>query len=182
MNVAALTPVRREVALEVREDVPASAWDGYVASRPDASAYHRAAWPHLIARAFGHEVRMLSAQRDGAVTGVLPLVIMRSRLFGTHAISIPFLNAGGVLADDAPSAAALVQSAIDIAKGSRARYLELRHTRRQLPALGERRHRVAMTLALQDSADSQWTALDRKVRNQVRKAEKSHLTAQTGGA
>lgn len=183
MNVAELIPARREaVALEVREDLSASEWDAYVASRPDASAYHRAAWPQLIGRAFGHEVRMLAVRGDGAVTGVLPLVVMRSRLFGTHAISIPFLNAGGVLADDQPGAAALIQSATAIAKASRARYLELRHTRRQFPELGERRHRVAMTLALQDSVDSQWAALDRKVRNQVRKAEKSHLTSVTGGA
>jgi FemAB-related protein (PEP-CTERM system-associated) len=183
MNAAALAPVRDDaIALEVREGLPASEWDAYVASRPDASAYHRAAWPQVIGRAFGHEVRMLAVRQDAAITGVLPLVVMRSRLFGTHAISIPFLNAGGVLANDERSATALVQSAIEIAKGAHARYLELRHTRRQFPSLGERRHRVAMTLALKESADSQWTALDRKVRNQVRKGEKSHLTSITGGA
>lgn len=182
MNATELAPARREaVALEVREDLSSSEWDAYVASRPDASAYHRAAWPRLVARVFGHEVRMLSVKHDGAVAGVLPLVVMRSRLFGTHVISIPFLNAGGVLADDGPGAAALVESAAAIATQTRARYLELRHTRRQFPALGERRHRVAMTLTLQDTAESQWTALDRKVRNQVRKAEKSHLTSITGG-
>ena len=182
MNVAELSPVRRAAAApEVREDLSPPEWDAYVAAHPDASAYHRAAWPHLIGRAFGHEVRMLAVRSGDAVTGVLPLVVMRSRLFGTHAISIPFLNAGGVLADDTASASALLEAATGIAKTARARYLELRHTRRQFPALGERRHRVAMTLPLKESAESQWTALDRKIRNQVRKAEKSHLTAQVGG-
>jgi FemAB-related protein (PEP-CTERM system-associated) len=180
MNVAELSPVRR-AAGEVREDLSTFEWDAYVAAHPDASAYHRAAWPDLIGRTFGHEVRMLAVRSGEAVTGVLPLVVMRSRLFGTHAISIPFLNAGGVLADDTASANALLDAATGIAKTARARYLELRHTRRQFPALGERRHRVAMTLALQPSVESQWTAIDRKIRNQVRKAEKSHLTAQVGG-
>jgi FemAB-related protein (PEP-CTERM system-associated) len=87
-----------------------------------------------------------------------------------------------VLANDAASAGVLLEAAADITRAARARYLELRHTRRQFPALGERRHRVAMTLALKDSADAQWTALDRKVRNQVRKAEKSNLHAMVGGA
>lgn len=183
MTVAESTAARREVvAPEIREDLGAQPWDAYVASRPDASAYHVAAWPQLIGRAFGHEVRLLAAVQDGDITGVLPLVVMRSRLFGTHAVSIPFLNAGGVLANHQAAAAALLESATEVARDSRARYLELRHTTRHFPGLGERRHRVAMTLALKESAEAQWTAIDRKVRNQVRKAEKSNLQAQVGGA
>ena len=183
MNAAGLSVASREpIVHEVREGLDAKRWDAYVASRPDASAYHVAAWPQLIGRAFGHDVRLLSAMQGSTVTGVLPLVVMRSRLFGTHAVSIPFLNAGGVVANDENAAAALLASATGIAKDARARYLELRHTRRQFAALGERRHRVAMTLALKESDDAQWTALDRKVRNQIRKAEKSHLHAEVGGS
>ena len=39
-----------------------------------------------------------------------------------------------------------------------------------------------MWLTLADGEEAQWKALDNKVRNQVRKAEKSALTAATGGA
>jgi FemAB-related protein (PEP-CTERM system-associated) len=124
---------------------------------------------------------MLAADRGGAIAGVLPLVIMRSRLFGRFAISLPFLNAGGLLADDTEAGDALVTAAVRVAQAARVRYLELRHTSRLCPSLLERRHRVAMTLGLQDTVDHQWEALDRKVRNQVRKAEKSRLTPVTGG-
>jgi FemAB-related protein (PEP-CTERM system-associated) len=43
-------------------------------------------------------------------------------------------------------------------------------------------HKVAMVLSLQPTAEAQWDALDRKLRNQVRKAEKSGLTTRVGGA
>ena len=167
--------------VQVREDVDGARWDAYVEGRPDASAYHRRGWLELIGRAFGHEIRPLTCTIDGAISGVLPLVVMRSRLFGTFAVSLPFLNAGGILADDDRAAGALVDAAIAIASERRAEYLELRHITRRFPNLTERRHRVAMTLDLLDSVDRHWLALDRKIRNQVRKAEKSSLTAAHGG-
>src|SRR5919106_4324900 len=87
-------------ATTVREDLSDAAWDAYVLRHPEATAYHFSGWPRLIGRAFGHEARLLAAESDGAISGVLPLVLMRSRLFGRFVISLPFLNAGGVLADD----------------------------------------------------------------------------------
>jgi hypothetical protein len=49
-------------------------------------------------RAFGHECRYLVARR-GPVVGVLPLVEIRSALFGRTLTSLPFVNFGGVLAE-----------------------------------------------------------------------------------
>ena len=183
MTTAVIQPSRRDSspAVQVRENVNGVQWDAYVEGRPDASAYHRRGWLDLIGRAFGHEVRPLACTAGESISGVLPLVVMRSRLFGTFVVSLPFLNAGGVLADDGRSAEALVDAAIAIAGDRRADYLELRHTARRFPSLTERRHRVAMTLGLLDSTEQQWLALDRKIRNQVRKAEKSSLTAAQGG-
>jgi FemAB-related protein (PEP-CTERM system-associated) len=152
-----------------------------VAGHPGATPYHRSGWARLIERAFGHEARLLASSTGAGITGVLPLVVMRSRLFGRFVVSLPFLNAGGVLADDEASARALVEAAIGVARDARADYLELRHTARRFPQLSERQHKVAMTLRLEDASEQQWTALDRKVRNQVRKGEKSGLRVVEGG-
>ena len=162
---------------ETRSD---SEWDAYVRGHAAATAYHFSGWPRLIARACGHEARLLAAEQDGRITGVLPLVLMRSRLFGRFAVSLPFLNAGGMLADDDETAATLLAEATAVAKQARVRYLELRHTRGQFPQLEARRHKVGMALRLAPTADEQWRALDRKVRNQIRKAEKSGLKAADG--
>jgi FemAB-related protein (PEP-CTERM system-associated) len=167
-------------AITVHEDVADGLWDAFVARQPHASAYHRSGWCRLIGRAFGHEVRPLVAMRDGAVTGVLPVVIMRSRVFGKFAVSLPFVNAGGVLAEDDASEAELLDAATRVARGAGVEYLELRHTSRRFPGLFERTHKVAMTLALRESAEQQWQAVDRKVRNQVRKGEKSGLRVADG--
>ena len=114
--------------------------------------------------------------------GVLPLVVFRSRLFGTFVCSLPFVNYGGVLASSPEAAGALAAEARRLAAEHRATHVELRHIARQLPDEPVRQHKVTMLLPLQATVDAQWTALDNKVRNLIRKAEKSELTSESGGA
>ena len=52
---------------------------------------------------------------------------------------------------------------------------------RQFSDLQPKTHKVAMRLPLQESATAQWNVIDRKLRNQVRKADKSGLTVEIGG-
>jgi FemAB-related protein (PEP-CTERM system-associated) len=158
-----------------------AACEAYVRAHPTALAYHRPGWLRVIHRAFGHETRYLVAIRADAIVGVLPLALMSSRLFGRFAVSVPFVNYGGVLADDAEAAGALVDAAIAATARARGAYLELRHMARLCPSLQPRRHKVTMTLALEADADAQWQVIDRKLRNQVRKAEKSGLEVRGGG-
>jgi FemAB-related protein (PEP-CTERM system-associated) len=160
----------------------APAWDAYVAAHPDASAYHAWSWRRVFEQAFDHECVYLAARRDGALTGVLPLVAFRSLLFGRFLVSLPFFNYGGLLAGDEGARRALVEAAGEAARERGARHVELRHVARQCEALPFRQHKVAMTLELAGTEDAQWKALDNKVRNQVRKAQKAGCVAETGGA
>ena len=181
MSANSARAVERPPMLDVRANVSARAWDGYVASHPDASAHHAAAWAGLVERAFGHRTRYLAACEGDRITGVLPLVLFDTPLFGRFGTSMPFLNYGGILADTAEAADALLTAAkreVESIKGS---YLELRHTRRLFDDLPVKTHKVSMILPLQTTVDAQWGVLDRKLRNQVRKAEKSGLTTQIGG-
>ena len=102
------------------------AWDAFVAAHPDATFFHRAAWRRVIAAAFGQRPHYLMAERDGAVVGVLPLVHMRSLLFGRALISLPFCVYGGPLAVEAEAFAALLAAAEALLAPARADALELR--------------------------------------------------------
>jgi FemAB-related protein (PEP-CTERM system-associated) len=77
-------------------------WDTFVLDCPAATFFHRAGWKSVIESAFGHRCHFLHAERDGRVVGVLPLVHVKSRLFGNSLISTGFTVGGGpVAADDA---------------------------------------------------------------------------------
>lgn len=160
-----------------RRDAPL--WDAFVATQPQASGYHAWGWRTVFERAFRHEPIYLIARRGADPAGVLPLVAIRSILFGRTLTSLPFVNYGGVLTSDDGVAQALVDASRDLAHRLGCGHVELRHTDRRFPALPCKQHKVAMRLPL---GDVSWDRLDKKVRNQIRKAEKSGLTAQSGGA
>jgi len=169
------------IPVTVHDRPSREACEKYVANHPAASAYHAPAWLDVIGRAFGHDTTYLAAESGGLISGVLPLVFFKSRLFGRFAVSVPFVNYGGVVADNSEAARALVDRAIEETRRAGGSHLELRHTGRLFPELTARRHKVAMTLDLEGTPERLWDRLDRKVRNQVRKAEKSGLAAQHGG-
>jgi len=155
------------------------AWDAFVDARADAAGYHAWGWRRVFANAFGHEPVYLIARRDHQVAGVLPLVHIRSLLFGNSLTSLPFLNYGGVIADSTETGRALVAAARDEARSRKCDHVELRHVERQFADLPCKTHKVAMHLPL---TEGMWDHLDRKVRNQIRKAEKSGLVVERGGS
>jgi FemAB-related protein (PEP-CTERM system-associated) len=171
----ASAPLAVSTATDARE------WDAYVESHPDATADHLWGWQDVFRSAFRQSPEYLVARREGRVAGVLPLVLFQSRLFGRFAISVPFLNYGGLLTDDAAAGAALVEAATARAKAFGASHVELRHRARQRPELPARQHKIGLSLALPASSDALWQAIDRKIRNQVRKAQKEGLSVQSGG-
>ena len=103
-------------------------WDAFVDTAQGASVYHRYAWRRLIGEVFGHESLYLAA-RDarGRICGVLPLVRLRSVLFGDFMVSMPYFNYGGVLAESDEIAAALLSEATTRARGLGVSHVELRH-------------------------------------------------------
>jgi FemAB-related protein (PEP-CTERM system-associated) len=166
--------------IAVAADSDRAVWDAYVATSADAVGYHEWVWRDVFARSFGHRgIYLIAKDKAGAVRGVLPLIDIKSMLFGRTLTSLPFVNYGGVLADDDLVARALVDAAAEQARQAGARHVELRHFAQRFPDLPSKAHKVTMRLPLQTGM---WDKLDRKVRNQVRKAEKSNLTVERGGA
>jgi serine/alanine adding enzyme len=155
-------------------------WTAFVTRHHEASGYHDWKWREVFERAFGHESIYLAARTEGQITGILPLVLLDSWIFGRSLISLPFLNYGGVVANDPTISRALLDRAAQIAKERDCRHVELRHTAQHFEDLPCKRHKVCMLLDVRSAAGT-WDGLDRKVRNQVRKAQKSGLTNHAGG-
>jgi len=166
----------------VTDEVMAAEWDEYVDRHPEASVYHSWAWREIFGLAFGHDTLYLAARtHDRTLAGVLPLVLFRHPVFGRYMVSLPFVNYGGILASHPRAARALLDEATTRARLDGMSHVELRHRMPQFDGLPARCHKVSMTMALAGTVQDAWNNLDRKVRNQVRKAEKSGLAVETGG-
>lgn len=176
------TPASATLPVRVDEQHDAADWDRFVDQHPAASFYHRWGWRHVFESVFGHECVYLAASGSQGIAGVLPLVLFRSVLFGRFAVSLPFVNYGGIVAEQDSVARALLSHARAVGERNRLSFVELRHLDARFPELPTRHHKVAMWLSLPAEVDSLWQRLDRKVRNQIRKAEKSGLTVTSGGS
>ena len=163
------------------QDGPAVAGDEYVRRHPGASHAHLSGWPRLVERSYGHQGFHVQAREGGAITGVLPLILIRGRLFGSSLVSLPFLDDGGIVADDPGTAKALYARAWQLSEAHGATVLELRHRRPvglDIPVFGSK---VTFELDLAASADEMWRRFDAKLRNQIRKALKLGLTTSWSG-
>jgi serine/alanine adding enzyme len=167
--------------VDINTEISAHEWDSYVHHHSSAVAYHQYAWRGVFEEVFRHETVYLAARANERLVGVLPLVVFRSWLFGRFAVSLPFVNYGGVLANDEDSARALASRACELAHERRWKYIELRHFSQQFEEWPARRHKVTMWRDLPADAEALWASSDRKVRNLVRKTEKMGCVAESGG-
>lgn len=140
-------------------------------------------WLHVLEQGLRQTPYLLEARDGERTTGLLPLAYVHSLLFGRYLVSLPYLNTNGVLAEDHASQNLLIDRAVELADELRVRHLELRHEQAiEHPALtGRLTSKVHMRLALPDFPGPLWEQLPAKVRNQVRKGEKSGLTISWGG-
>jgi serine/alanine adding enzyme len=169
-----------EIGLFRREQE--DAWDNYVFENTHSTISHLACWERIIHQSYRHQTFYLLACREKAVVGILPLVWVKSRLFGNVLSSMPYQDYGGIAADDTPTARGLLEFALDLKTKCQCSSLELRHKELSSQAGdGLRKDKVTLVLDLSGGADETWKLFSSKARNQIRKAQKSGLTTQIGG-
>ncbi len=156
-------------------------WDAGVAADPAGTACHLAGWRRVMEDALGHETLYWQAvDGEGRGQGLLPLVRVRSRLFGDYLLSMPFLNDGGPLGT--PEARrALSLRAMEEAGRLGVDLLELRG-RDPVPAetFSTSGRKLTVLLELGDSSEALWEVLRSKVRSQVRRPMKEGMIPRFG--
>src|SRR5688500_13453398 len=116
-------------------DVPDPRWDDYVHRHPEGSFFHQVAWRRVIERAYRSQPYYLFTEREGRITGVLPLFESGGRPFTRALVSVPVGVSGGVLADDEESAQLLMEGARAIAEREQLSYIEYKSEKRRFAEL-----------------------------------------------
>ena len=124
----------------------------------------------------------LLAMENQAIAGVLPLVRLKSLLFGNYMVSMPFFNYGGFCADRPDIRAGLLHEAVRIADAEGSSHVELRETDRLDLGLPVKTSKVSMRLELPARAELLWKSFSAKLRSQIRRPEKEGMTVRVGRA
>lgn len=144
---------------------------------------HSSEWHRAIAQGLSHQLYLLTAyQSDGTPRGLLPLHFVKSPLFGRFLVSLPYVNTGGVWAQDEMAAVELISAACDLADRLDVRYLELRHEKQvEHPRLNwQRTDKVHMRLTLPRSLTELNQSFKSKLRSQLKKVATNPFQIQWG--
>lgn len=177
------------------EDSLRRVWDTYVVNHPHSNIYQQSCWREVIGHVYGHECHYLIALNGkGAAIGILPLVHLKSFLFGHRLTSMPFFDMGGGLFDDERAEKRLVLKSVDLAASLGVDHLELRQTqplrsfdggwegggRPYFTASRIHRQKVRMLLELPESSEALMASFKSKLRSQIRKPVKEGCRVQIG--
>ena len=161
----------------------AERWDGFVRAQPGWTHNHLYGWRNVMQHAMGHDTPYLIAtdKSDGSIHGVLPLVRVKSALFGHFLVSVPFLNYGGPLGTP-DAAAALAEYAAQMATSDGAKVLELRnrYDAGALPGFTVSHRKITVLMDSSGGSEALWKRLPSKLRSQIRKPQKEQVTVQFG--
>ena len=156
-------------------------WNAYVLENTAASIYHRAEWRELISKTFGHETYYFNARdKNHKIIGILPLIRLKSRIFGDFMVSMPYFNYGGAIADHPVIERQLMETANKKAAGLGIANIEYRDviTREGLPV---RTEKVNMILPLPESVDNLWEGFSSKLRSQIKRPQRDLPDILIGG-
>lgn len=157
-----------------------SAWDAYVDNHPTGCIHHRSQWISLFKESYGHECHYLFASDESnAIVGILPLIRLKSRLFGDMFISMPFFQHAGVIADHPIVEQKLINSANLRAQKLGIKHIEYRDEveRDDMPV---QKHKVNMVLSLSASSDELWNTFSSKLRAQIRRPQRENTSVICG--
>lgn len=153
-------------------------WDEFVKANINTTFYHQVGWKKVVEETYGHKPFYLIAESEmGEVVGILPMFLIRDIFFGKRLVSVPFGSYGGVCCENDDIGNALINEAIHIGMNLSVGYCELRNFKSTTAHENFNcvKDYSTFVLDLSNGVEYIWENMSRKVRNMIRKGEKSNL-------
>lgn len=156
-------------------------WESFLLENKLCHHAYNWSWQYIIKNVFKHKPFYLIAKEGNKLSGIAPLFNVKSKLFGNSLISIPYLNAGGIIANNEDVKEKLLEEVYKIAEETKASYVELRHSKEvhfSDPNITSRSHKVSMQIELQKNPEELFNSFPPKLRSQIRRPSKSGMYAE----
>jgi CelD/BcsL family acetyltransferase involved in cellulose biosynthesis len=152
-------------------DADAEAWNAFLDSRPGSSPLARYEWRAVLTRSYGVATLFLLAEREGRVTGVLPVYeTPRGRPRRLHSLRF------GLAVEESQSAVALIERLNEERKARGGGRASITSGRTLWPLPWPARPQKTVVLETGTDEAALWRGLRDKTRNMIRKAERAGLS------
>jgi len=153
-------------------------WDDYVENHPEANVYHMSAWGRAVSASMGHKCYYIYIEENGKICALLPLIHIKSTLFGNSLISVAFATGGGPIYNNRQALTFLDAECRNLSESLGVDYLECRNSDEvhdDWPSKKEMYSIFRKTLSSDN--EENLLAIPRKQRAMVRKGIKFGLRA-----
>lgn len=173
------------IEVGVLTSVNADKWNFLVERNSYATPYHLYEWGEALSSTYRYQRYHLAITQSDNIIGILPLIQIKSRIFGNRLISLPFCEYGGPLVDVELGSEeirrvteALLDAATQLGRTLGAGYVENRGClmAREFPDVegyNNFQRYVTFGINLEKELDELWSGLHRSTRYGARKARKS---------
>ena len=157
-------------------------WDAYIKHHPQSSIYHSQIFLNTISHTFGHKLKLLIATDNTSnnIVGLVPIVEQKSPLFGHLWTSIPFVNYGGILADNAEIEKELLKKAKSFAFEAGVKQIEIRGLYQRPCDWKINTDKASMWLKLPADSDTLLKSFKAKLRSQINKGYTEQVSIRIG--
>lgn len=152
-------------------------WDNFVCSNDESDYSHLYGWKSIYEESYALETQYIGVFENDILIAILPTVLIKFPFKKKVAYSLPYLNYCGIVKtgmhDDA-----LLKSILKYLAKYKVNGLELRKLN---PSADLKKEGICtLKLSLPENEEILWNGFNPKVRNQIRKAQKSQFDIQWG--
>ncbi|MCX6175433.1 MAG: GNAT family N-acetyltransferase [Ignavibacteriales bacterium] len=151
-------------------------WNSFIFSHTDASYSHLYEWKKILEESYSLKTKYFGALNNNDLTAVLPVTVIKLPFNKSIGCSLPFLGCAGLLKNE--KFFTINDFFLNVTKILDVKSLEVRRIDRKVKE--SKAGIYTLKLLLPGNSSVLWENLDPKVRNQIRKAQKSGLTAEWG--
>lgn len=174
-------------------------WDNYIAVHKEGLAYQLFAWRHAVEKSYGFDCPYFLAEQESRIVGILPTVHIHAPLRKGQLVSLPYCDAGGIIADSPAIAKSLLNYACQFALECKIPSIEIRYPSHQFnPDKSDNlknnsnssKHvnpgtslsgKIRMLLELPESSETLLASFKSKLRSQIKKPGRDGLFLKIGG-
>lgn len=151
-------------------------WDRFVNASPHVISWHRYDWSEVLRKNYNSTFYPIAVYDGSKISGILPLYQVDTLRTGRTLISIPFVVAGGIVAEEQGVQQLLLNRAIALARETKSVEITLKQYRMKINgALRTDEGYYNRELTLSKDIDQVWNSMSETNRAKIQEAEKYNL-------
>ena len=152
-------------------------WDEFLLTHPETTFFHTSAWAKVLSETYRYRPLYFTIVENGQLTGLIPVMEIKSLLTGKRGVSLPFTDECHPLARDQRQFETLLKYVLTRGKKAGWKHMEMRGGQYNLREAPSVNYHIKHSLKLESDIDSMFKGFKSNVRRNIKRAQRERLQA-----